>query len=114
MTNQQKREATWTTRDGTVLRVQDMSTEHLRNAQALMRRKMKQRRPEMEREALLSAASAGGEMASYYAINSAEALTRMSDDDLCLIAFGEAWTAVYNELCTRETRALEETNHDQA
>lgn len=57
------RNTKWKTKEGNVLRVRDMTSEHLRNAMAMMERKLEQR----AWEELSCIPCFSGEMAQYYA-----------------------------------------------
>ncbi len=62
MSVKEEEEMTWKTRDGTVLRIVDMSTEHLKNCQKFIKRTI----DELE-DAAVALTCFSGDMATYYA-----------------------------------------------
>ncbi len=94
MIDRERKPGTWTTRSGQVIKIRDMSNQHLGHAIRLLRRLAKQRRPEVELDATSFAVSCRGDMATYYTEGDANALHGLSDVEFCDYLYG----AVYEEL----------------
>lgn len=72
---------TWTMRDGTTIKIEDMTDSHLLNSMKLLERSVKDMREGTEVQACGFLSSLQGEMASYYAEQDVDALMSMSDEE---------------------------------
>lgn len=72
---------TWTMRDGTTIKIEDMTDSHLLNSMKMLERSVKDMREDTEMQACGFLSSLQGEMASYYAEQEVDALMSMSDEE---------------------------------
>ena len=72
---------TWTMRDGTTIKIEDMTDSHLLNSMKMLERNVKDMREDTEVQACGFLSSLQGEMASYYAEQDVDALMSMSDEE---------------------------------
>ena len=90
------RAPTWTTRDGTVVKVKDMSDKHLLNTIRFLRRTAGRERESLACSMDAYSASTSAEMASWAAEREAERLFQMSDDEF-LEEGCPVWEALLSE-----------------
>lgn len=93
------RHTKWKTKDGQVLRIREMTSEHLRNATKFMERKIEQR----AWEELNSIACFSGEMAQYYAEQHEDHLfERLSDINGFLYENSQSYRSMQKERALRD------------